>query len=166
MEKTIYILLCGETCKGYNPLLTARALEQAHLITLPIVPEAIIIGTGYRHLQMLNAVMGQEIEPTSYSPLCGTGDIVIKESDVALLDNGKTVQAEKFIPANPLPFLNSLENGALLVADREFLVQLGYEEAEEGMIVKIENDYDGTFALDLNDIKFETIFNPNSAVEA
>lgn len=165
MEKTTYVIVRGKVSPGLDPGLTPEAMEQAGKICKFLkslfgedISNVIIIGTGISHLQMSMIVC---LEPKLYSPECGTGNVLRVKENIYSLTNGAKIPAEKFLIPDSLKFLNALSDEVILITDPEFMTNLGFTDIEEGIVIKVSNDFDENFAPHFNNLRFEIIFNPN-----
>ncbi len=165
MEKTIYVVTCGQVESGKaNPGLTMAAMSIAGTIAakMPEIKiQQVIIGTGFRHSQV--AVI-MDLNPDAYSVVCGSESFLDPDAGIAFLTDGAEISGKKFLVPDGRSFLNSLEEGTLLVTDQTFLKNLGFKEAKEGQLVQINNDVDDRFPF-LDFTKFEVLFDPNPRLQ-
>jgi hypothetical protein len=141
-----YIITHGDKEKGPDPELHILGIAQVAGLTVPEDVTNVIVGTGRRFIQTWDTVKKSKTLNVAvrYSPLCGSADSGEKSetSFMVTLADGTSVGIGDYVGLIGTPgvdlksWLDSLPEGTLLVAGREFLGAIGYTEGKTGTLYK------------------------------
>lgn len=139
----VYIITHGEKDKGVNPRLTEAGKTAITNLSVPNGITQVIVGTGRRFADVFTNIKDRVGNvPVKYSPLCGSADSGEKSETgfEVILADGTIVNVSDYLGLVGTPgvdlvaWLESLPNGTLLCAGREFLKGIGYEDGVPGRL--------------------------------
>lgn len=145
----VYLVTHGKKGSGTNPGLTEEGRAAITKLILPDGIRLVIVGTGKRFLDTLQALNEQlgDVQVT-YAPICGTADNCEKAGDNSYemeLANGSRVPTTSYLGLIGTPGINlrifmiAQPEGTLLIVGREFLEGIGFPNGASGKLYM----YDG-----------------------
>ena len=134
MSKIIYLITHGWYNTGANPRMTDMGVKQVEAAKLPVRISMLVCGTGARHVQTLEAVIGRlspdiQVPPIKFWPLCGSADVPnMERSAMVLAGGGDLIQMSDYLAyefIRPWELLANLPANTLLIGGEELLLGIG-----------------------------------------
>lgn len=130
----LQVITPGElTASMPNPTHTAKGIERIRALIAKLESfHQIMSGTGARHIEIADLAYKSKkvLNMVHFSPFCGTTDLYDGKGRI-VLDSGKKVNSNEYFGVKSAyfkswEFLKMLLDHALLCADPEFLITMGF----------------------------------------